>query len=347
MSFTSRHGWLVARALNGSWRMNPGLCDLNQAQIDEIAPILLRSGAAPLVWRRLDRTGLEPREDFFQAYKQQTLQAAVHEDDVARVFRSLQEAQLDAMVVKGWAIARMYPDQGLRHYGDLDLCVRTNQFTQAKTLLEREVTKEIWIDLHQGTAALDYAPETEIFERSVVVSVDAVSVRIPSPEDHLRILCFHLLRHGAWRPLWLCDVALALESRPTNFNWAIFLGDDAKRADWLACVLGLAHQLLGAAIADTPVAARANQLPEWLTRAVLRRWGRWFNSDYRDEALPSFAAHKSNLPRLLEDIYFRCDPIRATVETNAKFSNSSRLPYQLLALLRGTSQVVSRVISKG
>jgi hypothetical protein len=345
--FNSRHGRLVAAALKTSWRRDPDPCHLTPEELDEIAPILLKSGAAALAWWRLSRTESgQSREDFFQAYKQQTLENAVHEEDVVRVFKILNDARCDALLVKGWAIGRLYPDPALRHYGDLDLCVRTVDVEKARTVLE-ETAKEIWIDSHHGSAALDGEPELELFERSCLVRIDDVEVRVPSPEDHLRILCLHLLRHGAWRALWLCDVALALESLPANFNWKIFFGNNPRRADWLACVLGLAHQLLGAEIADTPIVARANNLPAWLTRAVLRRWGRWFNSDYRDQALASFSSHKSNLPRLLEDIYFRCDPIRATVETNAEFSNSSRLPYQLLTLLRGTSEVVSRVVARG
>ena len=343
--FTSRHGMLVARALEGSWRKDPSPCDLSKEELDEIAPILLKSGAAGLMWWRLSRAGrAETQEDFFPAYKQQTLEAAVHEDDVAQVFRVLHQAQLDAILVKGWAIARSYPDPGLRHYSDLDLCVRTRDFANAVTLLEGDSTKEIWIDPHRGSAALDYVSEAELFERSVMVPLGEVSVRLPSPEDHLRILCLHLLRHGAWRPLWLCDVALALESREANFDWQIFFGNDSKRADWLACVLGLAHRLLGARVIGTPIAARAGRLPGWLIRAVLRRWGRWFNSDYRDQAWSSLLSHKSEPIRLLEDIYFRCDPIRATVETGGAFSNVPRLPYQLAALLRRTPEIMARII---
>lgn len=169
---------------------------------------------------------------------------------------------------------------------------------------------------------------------------------VPSPEDHLRILCLHLLRHGGWRPLWLCDVALALESRQANFDWEIFFGNDSKRADWLACVLGLAHRLLGARVIGTPVAERADTLPGWLTRAVLRRWGRWFNSDYRDKAWSSLSSHKSKPMRLFEDIYFRCDPIRATVEMEGGFNNGPRLPYQLAALLRRTPEVMERILNR-
>ena len=344
--FTSRHGGLVAAALEGCWRQDPSPCELTSDELKEISPILLKSGAAGLVWWRLSHTSqASAHGEFFEAYKEQTLQAAVHDDEVAQVFRLLRQAQLDALVVKGWAIARLYPDPGLRHYGDIDLCVRGQDFARATQLLEGAEAKEIWTDLHQGSAALDYATEAELFERSILVPGD-VSVRVPCPEDHLRILCLHLLRHGAWRPLWLCDVALALESRETNFNWQLFFGNDTKRADWLACVLGLAHRLLGARLEGTPVTERANSLPRWLPRAVLRRWGRWYNSDYRDTAWPSLWSHKWEPMRILEDIYFRCDPIRATVEMDGAFSSLPRLPYQIAALLRRTPELKARMLKR-
>ena len=343
--FSSRHGLLVAKALEGSWRKDPAPCELSRAELVEIAPILLQSGAAALVWWRFSQNGASdyPAE-FFQAYKEQTLEAAVHENDVAETFVMLQQAQLKALVVKGWAIARLYPDPGLRRYSDLDLCVQSKDFASAASLLKTGPAEDVWIDLHEGSASLDYAPESDLFDRSVDVAVGDTCVRVPSPEDHLRILCLHLLRHGCWRPLWLCDVALALESRAADFDWQIFFGNDANRADWLACVLGLAHRLLGARVSDTPTAKRAETLPGWLVRSILRRWSRWFNSDYRNNALPSLLSHKGQPMRLLEDAYFRFDPIRATVEVRGAFSNTPRLPYQLAALARRTPGLLSRIL---
>ncbi len=52
--------------------------------------------------------------------------------------------------------------------------------------------------------------------RSQLVNLDGVDVRVPGLEDHLGILCLHLLHHGAFRPLWLCDIAAALETRPAE-----------------------------------------------------------------------------------------------------------------------------------
>jgi len=341
--FTSRHGALVAEALQSCWRENPDPCELSDEELASVSPILLKSGAAGLVWWRLDRTGRTPPTEFLKAYKQQTLEAAVHEDNIARVFRVLEDAKLNALVVKGWAAARLYPDPALRRYSDLDLCVAAKDFERAAALLKRERTKDIWIDLHESSASLDYATEEELFRRSRGVAIDGTSARVPSPEDHLRILCLHLLRHGGWRPLWLCDVARVLESREANFDWKIFFGRDEIRADWLACVLGLAHKLLGARLDDSPISQRAAQLPEWLPCAILRRWSRWYNSDYRDEVWTSLWSHKTQPLRFLEDAYFRCDPIRATVDLEGRFDNNPRLPYQFAALARRASKVLVRM----
>jgi arylsulfatase len=79
----------------------------------------------------------------------------------------------------------------------------------------------------------------------------------------------------------LCDVAVAFESRPEDLDWDLVLGSDQRRADWVACTIGLAHQLLGATIDGTPVAARSARLPKWLVPSVLAGWGRQCAADYQ------------------------------------------------------------------
>jgi hypothetical protein len=170
-----------------------------------------------------------------------------------------------------------------------------------------------------------------------------------------------LLRSGAWRPLWLCDVALLVESRDSDFSWQRCLGSDPLYADWVTCTIGLAHQLLGAEVRDTPVADRAQHLPRWLVPAVLRHWGRartegserWAvgneeSTDYTDSAAKTvhgpFAnfshAYPDNLRNLrtgFADLYARWDnPVRATAAVHGRFNNWPRLPYRVLeSILRG------------
>ena len=304
-------------------------------------PALLRSGSAALVWWKA--VGLAVRwgmlKEFFVAYKLQTLHAAIHELNVKKVFRTLRAAGVDAMLVKGWAIARRYPKPALRPYGDLDIAVRPEQYNLAKDVLRKSGVKNVWVDLHRGFDGLDDEDGDTLFERALAVRARGFALRVPSEEDHLRMLCLHLLRHGASRPVWLCDIARALETRSENFDWEVFYGHDAKHEQWLSCVIGLTEELLHAQIDDGREVERSKHVPRWLVKAVERRWSRWFNSDYREHAVTSLLSHRFEPARALEDFYFRFDPLRATVEVNGAFSRMPRLPYQLAALVRRLPEV--------
>ena len=197
-------------------------------------------------------------------------------------------------MMKGWGVARLYPEPGLRHYCDLDLCVAPNQYLPALKALKSLGPLSSYVDLHRALGHHDKLSWKNLLAHSEQVELDDVKVRMLGAEDHLRLLCVHWLRHGAWGPLGLCDIAAALEARPANFDWERSLGPDKKRADWMACTLGLAHQLLGAEVDGTPVAERARHLPQWLVPAVLEQWQTCINPDYRDMALAEtlkFSAH--------------------------------------------------------
>ena len=130
------------------------------------------------------------------------------------------------------------------------------------------------------------------------------------------------------KPSWLCDVAAALESRHPNFDWDRCFGRNKRRADWIACAIGLANRLLGAELRDVPVENRANSLPRWLISSVLKQWSTPYPPN-----LPSFASQ-------LKGSWWRADvltavrqrwpnPIQATVDGNGSFDNTTRLPFQL------------------
>ena len=118
------------------------------------------------------------------------------------------------------------------------------------------------MDLHKGIEKLDTQSLDELFERSEILRLGDVDVRVLRLEDQLRLICRHLLRHGAWRPLWLCDIAAIVESLPPSLDWNLCLTANRHQADLIACSIGLAHQLLGARVDNTPVSERARNLPE-------------------------------------------------------------------------------------
>jgi hypothetical protein len=169
-----------------------------------------------------------------------------------------------------------------------------------------------------------------LYARSATLQLGETTIRTLGLEDHLTLLARHFLRHNAWRPLWLCDIAAVVESRPADFDWDRCLSGPRSRADWLACTLGLAHQLLGARLEDTPVAHRANHLPRWLVPAVLRQWDRCTTPGFTGTVMRYAASHWREPMQLVREARRRWDmPIAATVALGGTFNEFPRLPFQL------------------
>ncbi|MCU1265034.1 MAG: hypothetical protein JWM21_1352 [Acidobacteria bacterium] len=326
---------LVSRVLAGSWRTSdfPPL-DITPAELDEVMPLLYGSGAAALGWWRVRNTELRAiaaAEVLHQAYRLQVLQAGIHEEKIERVFRLLADASIEALLIKGWAASGLYPERGLRPYGDIDLVVRPEQYEAASELFGRAEVKDCWIDLHKHISELDDRPVQDLFERSTNLSLGRASVSVLSAEDHLALLAVHLLKHGAWRPLWLCDIGATIESLPATFDWQLCLGRNRTRAGWIAAAIELAHKLLSARIDQVPPEARAANLPEWLVQNVLRQWEQPFAGEQPPMSHPLPMSTVLGRPNMLfEAVRQRWpNPILATVSVNGQFNRIPRLPYQL------------------
>ena len=273
-------GRLQAQVLAGSWRAEPPPLEISSSQLRAVAPLLAGSGAGALAWRRLRDSPARdwPGADALRrAHFQQALDARVQEGQIEKYLLSLAEWGVEPLLVKGWDCARLHPEPGMRPFGDVDLIVRPEE--------AQVVSQALGVPVDASFEGSDSNPDVktclpDLYERGTGgmrrgerrVPVREAWARVLGDEERLRLVCLHFLRHGAWRPLWLCDIAAALEARPSDFNWARCLGTDARRASYVLCALGLAHQLLGARVEGTPAAGRAGRLPRWLVPAVLRAW---------------------------------------------------------------------------
>jgi hypothetical protein len=331
-ALTESSAHLVAQALTGAWRSNPPALQLDAAQLDRIAPLLLKSGAGALGWWRVrdsDSYTSSFVTELHQAYRLHSLQALIHEREIERVFTLLNAAGVEPLLVKGWVAARLYPEQGLRPYGDIDLCVRPHQFAAARAALGSLPDQGCEIDLHCGFEKFGGRSADEIYSRSLLVQLGETAVRVPGAEDHLRVLCIHMLREGAWRPLWLCDIAAAVESLPANFDWDWCMGKKRRWSNWIICALRLAHQLLGAEIENTPAAEQLKPLPQWLTRALLKEWGSLQPSMMRRHHAP-MASYLRRPSGILSGFRHRWpNPIEATIIAGGTFNELPRLPFQI------------------
>ena len=338
----------VASALAGAWRASPSppSPSLTPAALTEVTPLLLRTGAASLAWWRMRSSELgttAAAHELRQAYRMYTLQAGRKEDQIVQAITLLRSAGVEPLLVKGWAVARLYPERGLRPYGDIDLCVRPEQYAVAVTALAAPGAETIVVDLHKGLPQLHRPSLDKVYERSQLVRLGDVDVRILGTEDHLRYMCVHMLQHGAYRGLWLCDVAVVLESLPKDFDWAYLLRGDRRCADWVASSVGLAHQLLGARLDGIPPEERTRSLPRWLLPSVLRQWS--IGEHYMD-SVPSMAYALRHPTQLLKALRLRWpNPIQATVRVGGPFNELPRLPFQLAECVSRTTYFITQMPS--
>jgi hypothetical protein len=317
-------GHVIARTLRWAWRATPPPADVSAEDLLAVAPAVLRTGSAPLVfWRNRSIVGANPAlACLHDAWRLQTLYGAVLEERLPDAIARLRALGVEPLLAKGWAMARLYPRPGLRPYGDLDLYVRPSDYATARAAVDS--MHGIAVDLHCGLPDLDERDHEAVLARATRESTGGVEVRVLAPEDHLRLLCRHLLRHGVSRPVWLCDVALLVERHGPDFDWDLVLGGSRSRREAVLATLRLAGVLLGADVDETPAADGARSLPPWLIPTVLRQWGA--GSGCREPLagllwrLTAFGAElRRHWPNGIE----------ASAALDAPFDTTPRFPFQL------------------
>jgi hypothetical protein len=352
----------IAEQLDGSWRQ-PTIQRQDEARAPglsgDLERLLLETGCAALAWWRASRdshvttrqhetparasqlatrmakaAGLYGQgarsHPFHRVFLSQAHEAVLHEEHVRLVLRHCRAAGLEPVLVKGWSVTRLYAHPGLRPAGDIDLCVAPGEFQRATLALADRVGWESRLDLHEGVADLEDRRWADVFRRTRLIPLGDTSVRVLGPEDQLRHLCLHLMRHGGWRPLWLCDVAATAEAAWPDFDWDLCLSGEGWRTGWVLAALGLAHRLLGAELPGE-VARRAADLPPWLPATVLQLWSGGAAS--RDGDFPPFARSLRNWQAVGEAVRRRWpNPILAAYRL--RLSPWTRRP---LRVLQGTA----------
>lgn len=358
---------LIASLLAGSWRESPPAPELSIDELTGIAPLLIASGGGALAYWKVRGTPLESTksgQDLKQAYRLYTLHAAIHQTEIQQVINLLAKVGVEPILVKGWSMAREYPEPALRPYGDIDLFIKPEQFRTAEQALATEEGRKYFVDLHRGADHLCDQPFEDLWSRSEVTSIGSESlndksqrsndiwkispassliesggrltVRVLSPEDHLRILSVHFLHHGAWRPAGLCDIGLMIEKH--KFDWDVCLTSNKTRARWVECTVGLAHKLLGADISATPFSKKGIDLPRWLVPAVMKEWENPVSVDHI--VPPPLADRLSHPIETVRAIRRRWppNPIQASIVMNAPFNDRPRIIYQASNFLSRTAR---------
>ena len=323
--------------LAGSWRREPPPVPMPEG-LATLVPLLLRGGVAGLAWRVLrggGRSDAPPLSALQDAHRYQALETRVQQRAIASAVSVLRAEGVEPLLGKGRALSRLYPEPGLRPAGDVDLYVPPPQVDLARSALAAQGLGGI--DLHAGAAELADRRWEELVDRSVCLEIGATAVRVFGAEDHARLIALHLLRHGAWRPLWLCDLAVSVELQPVSFDWDRLLAGDPRRADGVGCALALARDLLGACLDGAPRRVRARVLPRWVVPSVLRLWHDAERVP-QSQRRPWTAAPKRPLAALRALLDRWPGPVEATANLRAPFNGLPRLPFQVAECVRRTSR---------
>lgn len=268
-------GRILSRLHWQCWRVDAPPLEVEPAELVAVLPILIHSGSVGLLWPRI-REQQDPSgaialalED---AYRAQIAHNEVCHREIAQSVARLREAGIDALLVKGWAVSRLYPAPLVRPAGDIDLIVRHADYARATEVLTGPDASPINAGLDLKHPAIwEEKPNDDFWNYTMEVEVHGVHVHVLAAEDQLRMLSFHFLKHEGMRPLWLADIAMTLETRPADFNWSRLSSNDSVRAQWIRTVLALAHELVGADISGAPTSMGSTP-PSWLVREVHRHW---------------------------------------------------------------------------
>lgn len=259
-------------------------------------------------------------------YRWKMLQRQVQELRIATIFKALDEQRIEALLIKGWAAARNYPQPFERLSLDVDAAVKPESYAAAeKYLEEREIRG---VDLHEGLRHLDTLAWNRLYARAETVEIGGARVKILCAEDHLRVLCAHWLGDGGADKERLRDIFYAVENRPVDFDWERCLdAAGLKRRKWTVCAVGLARKYLGLDLAHTPLVDEAKDLPRWLTETVEREWT-------RNIRLKPLHLCLGSGKEFYEQIKLRVppNPIQATVDVGGAFDEGTRVPHQIGSL---------------
>jgi hypothetical protein len=269
-----------------------------------------------------------------------SLQNKVHEARICEAFALFRQYEIEPILIKGWAIARLYPQTHLRTYTDIDLGVSSSDFEKAKDLLEDEDAKKLNIDLHNEFRHLDTVEWNLLVRDSQLVSLHGTDIRILSPEDHLRILCVHWLTDSGADKERLFDIHYSVANRPEGFDWPKCLDRaGSTRRRWIVSAIGLAHRYTGLSLEGLPFAGEGKTIPAWLVKSLEKEW---------ELAVPLKGLYDSlhDWRFFVKQLKKRIPPnaVFSTIDCEGEFDDRSRAPYQVRSFLRRALPAIRRIL---
>ena len=255
-----------------------------------------------------------------------SIKRKANETRAAQAFDLFRANHIEPILIKGVAAGLYYPDDHFRDAIDLDLAVAPQAFEQAQELVATKEAAALGIDLHAGMRHLDPLDWPDLLANSRTVPMSQGSIRVLSPEDHLRILCVHWLTDGGNNRERLWDITYAIKNRPDSFDWHRFLDQvDRTRRRWLECVVAISRSTHGLDLTGTPL--ENVTLPEWVLATVEAEWDSRMPFRPLRDSLDSWSSFFGQFRKRIPP-----NPITATILMSGSLDAPTRIHYQLATL---------------
>lgn len=267
------------------------------------------------------------------------LRAKLYEEKIKAAFELFRENGIEPILIKGWAVAREYPEKYQRIYSDIDLCVAQEFYRKGLELIDRAESRQLNIDLHDGLRHLDTVRWDDLYENSRLELIDDVLVRVLRPEDHLRVLIVHWLTDGGANKERLRDLYYLIENNLETFDWERSLAVvSERRRQWICKTIGLVHKYYGLEISEFAFFEEANELPKWLTQTLEKEWA----ADIKLKPLHTLLGNRKELWQQFKK-RFPPNAIQATIDMEGSFNNIPRLYYQIGSMFIRLKPSVRRI----
>lgn len=217
----------------------------------------MSNGVAPLLYHHLRK--IHPRPDIpsktmaqiKKTYLGNTVRNMISANELIRLLGVFSSKGIDTIVLKGAALANaVYPESGLRVYGDIDILIKSEDRTAVEGLMPglryayasdpaeekefwekhyhlppyRHLDANIFLDVHLNVTNTFQINIDHWWERSRTVNILGCWVRVLSPHDLLQHLFIHTSKHGFNNIdiRDLCDISECIKYYGKEINWTIF-----------------------------------------------------------------------------------------------------------------------------
>lgn len=280
-------GHRIADLLRGIWR--PNVFSWDRAVDERLVTALKAGGVFGVASRRLVGQDGPFAAELRITLPCQALVADVHAMQLADMLAPLRAAGIDPILLKGLAVARYYPVAGCRQLGDIDLLLPPAHLDRASAVVAelgyRHQTRtragssfsvttrgpEGAVDLRTHLWPLPDTDACAALRSDHRAAVNGVDVRVLPRDLEIRYLAVHAAKHGFARPIWLCDLAAAVE-HGADLDWDRLAKGSRHIQSCILASLGLTSRLLGLEL-PPDVQHRSEPVAAWIESQVLARWG--------------------------------------------------------------------------